>query len=139
MANTVYPKAKEAFLSGALNLTTADVKVRLLCGATYNAAHEFVNQVGGTDLFTGPVLTGKTVTGGVFDADGSVLPAVPAAEDMGGDPADWTAAVLFVDTGTAGTSRLVAWLDSATGLPFLGDGSVVTVEWDSGAAKIFAL
>lgn len=139
MANTVYPAAKAAFLSGAVDLATATVKVRLTAGYTYNAAHDFLNDVGGDDYHDSPALSGKTVAGGVFDADDVVLPAVPNAQDGFGDPIDWDGAVLYVDTGTPSTSRLIAFLDSATGLPFMGDGSDVTIEWDAGAAKIFAL
>ena len=48
--------------------------------------------------------------------------------------------VIFNDTGTDTTSRLVAWFDTATGLPTSGTSvTSVTVTWDNGSNKIFSL
>jgi hypothetical protein len=47
--------------------------------------------------------------------------------------------LLFADTGVEGTSRLVALLDSVTGLPYTPSGADVILRWDSGTNKIFAL
>ena len=49
------------------------------------------------------------------------------------------ALVIYRDTGTPGTSRLIAYIDSATGLPFAPSGADVTVQWDNGINKIFKL
>ncbi len=35
--------------------------------------------------------------------------------------------------------RLVAYIDSATGLPVIPNGGDITITWDSGANRIFAL
>lgn len=139
MANIVYPSAKEAFLSGDIDLAADDIKVLLLAGYTYSAADVFITDLSTDDTFASGVLASKTVAGGVFDAADLVISAVPAAQDAFLDPTDWTDMVLYKDTGTPATSPVIAHLDSATGLPFLGDGSDVTVAWDSGSSKIFAL
>ena len=45
----------------------------------------------------------------------------------------------IVDTGIQTTSRLIAYIDSATGLPILPNGGDISVAFSSGSSKIFAL
>jgi hypothetical protein len=48
------------------------------------------------------------------------------------------ALLIYIDTGTAGTSRLVAWIDtSVTGLPVTPNGGDITITWN--ASGIFQL
>ena len=49
------------------------------------------------------------------------------------------AIVLYKHTGTESTSRLIAYIDSATGLPVTPNGGDIKVEWDNGSDKIFQL
>lgn len=76
-------------------------------------------------------LANKTVTARVFDADDITLTAVT------GDP--FESIVIYRDTGTEATSDLIAFIDTATGLPFTPSGGNITITWDSGANKIFKL
>jgi len=46
---------------------------------------------------------------------------------------------IYQHTGVDATSRLIANIDSATGLPFTPNGGDATITWDSGANKIFKL
>jgi hypothetical protein len=46
---------------------------------------------------------------------------------------------LYKDSGVEGTSRLIAYIDTATGLPCTPNGGDITVQWDSGANRIFKL
>ena len=39
----------------------------------------------------------------------------------------------------ASTSQLVAYIDTATGLPVTPNGGNIQIVWDTGANKIFAL
>lgn len=132
MANVIYPKFKEALLSGAVDLTSVNVKAVLVDTAdyTYDAAHDFLDDVaaGAREGTTGN-LASKTVTDGVFDAADIALP------DDGGDQAE--ALILYVDTGVEGTSRLIAYIDTATGLPITPDSTADTIQWH--ASGIFAL
>ena len=112
MANAIYPKAKESFLKGEIDLVDDTIKVALVDTGTYtyNVAHDFYNDLSGV-LGTPVALASKTVTSGVFDA------------------ADAT-----FSTPTAGTSieALVIYKDT-------GNGADVDIVWDSGSNKIFAL
>jgi len=47
--------------------------------------------------------------------------------------------LIFQDTGVQSTSRLIAYIDSATGLPILPNGGDISVAFSSGSSKIFAL
>ena len=132
MANLLYPKYKEACLNGDGDLASTDVKAVLVDTAdyTYNAAHEFLDDIpaGAREGTTGN-LASKTITDGVFDAADIALP------DDGGDQAE--ALILYVDTGVEGTSRLIAYIDTATGLPITPDSTADTIQWH--ASGIFAL
>ncbi len=49
------------------------------------------------------------------------------------------AMILFKDTGVESTSRLIAYMDTAVGLPTTPNGSDINVVFDNGANKIFKL
>lgn len=133
MANAIYPKYKEALLDAAANVDINDgtVKVALVDTGTYtyNAADEFLTSLTGV-VGTAQTIGNTTVTNGVFDGDNVTYTAVT------GNSVE--ALVIYVDTGTAGTSRLVAYIDtSVTGLPVTPNGGDITINWN--ASGIFAL
>lgn len=134
MASVVYSKAKESFLSGAINLTSDTIKAMLVDNAdyTFSSAHQFLSDVpilGREEISA--AMTSKTVTNGVFDAADVTFTAAA------GDPCE--SIIVFKDTGVVGTSPLIAYIDTATGLPVTLNGGDVTVMWDNGSNKIFAL
>ena len=136
MASVVYPKYKEALLTGSTNisLTTGTVKVIGIdtTDYTYSAAHDFLDDVAaGARVGTATLTNGKAVTSGVFDADDVTMTAVAGDE--------FEALIIYIDTGNEATSRLVAYIDSGTGLPYTPSGGNITIAWDAGANKIFAL
>ncbi|EHM19208.1 bacteriophage protein [Mycobacteroides abscessus subsp. massiliense CCUG 48898 = JCM 15300] len=47
--------------------------------------------------------------------------------------------IIYQDTGTTGTSQLVALYDTASGLPVIPDGTNISVTWDNGASRIFRI
>jgi hypothetical protein len=133
MANAIYPKYKEALLDAAANVDINDgtVKVALVDTGTYtyNAAHDFYNDVSGV-VGTPQTIGNTTVTDGVFDGDNVTYTAVT------GNSVE--ALVIYIDTGDPATSRLVAYIDTGvTGLPVTPNGGDITVTWN--ASGIFAL
>lgn len=130
MANLVYPKAKEAFLKGDLDLDS-DVKVSLLDAAdyTYSAAHEFYSSANTNVVATSGNLASKTFTNGTFDAADLTISGVT------GDQFEYI--LVWQDTGNAATSRLICLFDTATGLPVTPSGTDVIVQWHS--SGIFSL
>jgi hypothetical protein len=49
------------------------------------------------------------------------------------------AIVLVNESGASNTSLLGAYIDTATGMPFLPNGGDVQVNWDTGASCLFKL
>lgn len=47
------------------------------------------------------------------------------------------AIIIYKDTGTESTSPLIAFIDTATGLPITPNGGDIIVTWDNGTNKIF--
>lgn len=132
MANTLYPKAKEAFIGGDLALDSANIRVILIdTGAyTYSASHDFLDDVaGGAQIATSGNLANKTITNGIFDADDVTISAVTGATVE--------AVIIYEHTGTGSTSHLIAYIDTGTGLPFTPNGGDVLVSWSNSGTKIF--
>lgn len=133
MANAIYPKYKEALISGSANisLSSGTVKVALVDTGTYtySAAHEFLTSLTGV-VGTAQTIGSKTVTNGLFDGADVTYTAVSGASVE--------ALVIYIDTGVAGTSRLVAYIDTGvTGLPVTPNGGDISVTWN--ASGIFQL
>lgn len=123
MANAIYPKAKETALQGGLNMSAGNVKAVLVDGAdyTYSASHQFLSDVAGAGrVATSGNLGTKTFTSGTFDSADFAFTAVT------GDPCEIL--IVYVDTGVAGTSPLVAYYDTGvTGLPVTPNGGDINV------------
>lgn len=135
MANALYDKGREGFLDGSIDWDTDNIKVVLIDTDDYVvnlATHDNLDDVAGAArVATSGNLAGKTVTAGVADADDVTLAAVVGDESE--------ALIIYKDSGVEGTSRLIAYIDSATGLPVTPNGGNITIAWDSGANRIFKL
>lgn len=132
MANTLYPKGKEKILLGQVNFRDDTLRAVLLSNTyAYSATHEFLSDVAAHQLGVPVELTGKSITGGVFDAN-DVTFVVPTGQTV-------RAIALYKDTGIAGSSSLLDYIDTVTGLPLVTNGADVVINWDAGAYKIFSL
>lgn len=135
MANVLYDKGRKAFLDGDIDWLNDTIKVVLVDGADYTplvATHEFLADIAAiARVATSPALANKSSTAGVADADDVTFAAVA------GDTSEYL--VIYQDTGNAATSRLIAIIDTATGLPVIPNGSDIVLVWDNGASKIFKL
>ena len=124
MASAIYPEYMEQLIQGASNTSlTGTVKAVLVDTGTYtyNAAHDFLDDVSGT-VGTAVTLASKTYANGVFDA----------ADVTGYNAAAGTSAeaiIIYIDTGSAATSRLVAYIDGFTATPSGVD--TVNITWDA--------
>lgn len=133
--NLLYDRGRQSFLEGGIAWLTDNIKAILIDTGTYTpnfTTDQFRSDIpGGAQVSTSPNFTSKTSTAGVADADDITFTAVPATSVE--------AVVLFQDTGTAATSRLIAYLDSVTGLPATTNGGDVIIQWSNGPNKIFKL
>ena len=141
MANAVFPKAKEGFLDGSIDLDTAVIKVALVRGYTYSSSHEFVSDVTATGTLhaTSAALSSIDVTDGVFDA-ADVTFTTPATDSNDHSLLIFQSSAVGGGSDVAASSqRVIAWIDSGTGIPIKPAGGDITVVWDNGANKIFSL
>lgn len=133
MSSVLFDKGREGIADDSISLS-GDVRAMLVKTAyTFSAAHQFLTDVtAGNDNGRSAALASKTYTSGVFDAADTTLTATAAAAS--------NAIVLFQHTGADATARLIAYIDTATGLPFTPSVSqVVNITWDNGANKLFKL
>ena len=132
MANVLYNKAKESFISQnpSIDLDTDTIKVALVDTGTYtfSAAHQYYSSVTGV-VGTPATLASKTITNGVFDAADVTFTAVTGASVE--------ALVVYKDTGSAATSPLIAFIDTGTNLPVTPNGGDITIQWN--ASGIFSI
>lgn len=135
MASALYDKGREGFLDGSIDWDTDDIRVILVDTADYAvdlALHDNLDDVAAAGrVAVSGALTGKSVTGGVADA------ADVNFGNVTGDQSE--ALIIYKHTGVESTSRLIAYIDSATGLPVTPGGGPITITWDNGANKIFKL
>lgn len=126
MANTLYDAARQRFLEAQLNWLTDTIKVILVDTGAYTpqtAVHQWLSDVPTTSRIAGPVtLTAKTTTGGAADAADCTFSAVSGASIE--------AIIIYSDSGTESTSPLIAYIDTATGLPITPNGGDIIVTWD---------
>lgn len=134
MANAIYDKARESFLLGQFNLSTDNIKAILVDSASYTpnmSTHQFLSDITAGIVATSANLASKTTTAGVFDAADVTFTAVSGAS------AEYI--ILYQDTGTSTTSRLICLIDTATGLPVTPGGGDITITWDNGSNRVMKL
>lgn len=134
MANAWYRKGAEKVLLAQVNFDTDTIKARLVRNnyAQNLTTDEFISSVPAVTGSTDQTLANTSVTNGVFDADDITFTAVPAGETSEG-------LVIYKDTGVAGTSPLLMYIDTITGFPLATNGGNVVIQWDNGAYKIVSL
>ncbi len=135
MASALYDKGREGFLDGSIDWDTDDIRAILVDAGNYTvnlASHANLSDIPGAGrVATSDALASKTVTAGVADAADKTFVAVTGATVE--------AIVLYKHTGTEATSRLIAYLDTGTGLPLTPNGGDVVLQWDNGVSRIFKL
>jgi hypothetical protein len=133
MANALYPKWKQALLEFTANndLDGQTVKVALVtAGYTYSSSDQYYSSVSASVVGTPQTIGSKTFTNGVFDGSDVNYLAVTGSQVV--------ALVIYIDTGNAATSPLVAFIDTGvTNLPVTPNGGNIAITWN--ASGIFAL
>lgn len=126
MANEVYPKAKEAMLSGDVDLLSSTVRLQMYADdAEYDATDQFLDDVVGTKLGAAVAINSKDVSNGQFTGSNGVF-SPPDGQTV-------SSIVVYIDSGSDATSRLLAWLDTkadTTALTFTSTGVPVQPFWN---------
>lgn len=135
MSNALYGKGRQKFLEGGIAWLSDNIKAVLVDAADYTVSintHEFLSDItaGGRVATSGNMGT-KSSTLGTADVADFTFTAVT------GDPSEIV--VFYKDTGSAATSPLIAYIDTATGLPVTPNGGDINIQIDNGSNKLFTL
>jgi hypothetical protein len=140
MANALFNPGREGFLLGEIDWDTAVMKVALVRSYTFNAAHKFVSDLtgaGGVLHATSAALASKTGTSGTADA-ADITFTTPAANATGHSLIYFqSSAVTGGGDVAASAQRLIAWVDTGTGLPVTPNGADIQVVFN--ASGLFTL
>ncbi len=135
MASAHYNITLASYLTGGLNLSSDTIKVRLIrtSAYTFSQTHNFADDLPAA-IVTDVTLGSKSIPttsadGGTFDAADAVFTAVGAGAAI-------DALVIYKDTGAAGTSPLLCYIDGFSVTPNGGD---ITVQWQATNPFIFKL
>lgn len=142
MASALFDPGREGFLDGTIDWDTAVMKAALLRSYTFSAAHKFVSDIttaGGVLVATSAALTTKTATSGVADGDDITWASVAAGAACQAILVFQSSAVTGGVDVAATAQRVIAFIDTGTGLPVTPNGGDITVVWDNTANRIFKL
>jgi hypothetical protein len=134
MANQFYGLGRDKFANAGINWTSDTIRAYLIDPAVYPVSintDEFLDDIAAGAKVAFAALTGNSSALGTCDANDTVLPTVTGAI--------CGAIVLAKWTGTEGTSALIGYIDTATGLPITPNGGDITLTWSDGANRIFTL
>jgi len=144
VSSSLFSPGREGFASNEIvwKASASTIKAALIRGYTFDATHKWVSDVtgaGGTLVATSAAMTSLTNTDGVLDAADVTWTSVTAG-------AACPAIVIFQSSAVGGgadvaasAQRLVAYIDTATGLPVTPNGQNITVAWDNGSNRIAKL
>ena len=128
MSSFLFNKGRQGFLGGEFDWVNDNVVALLIdtnsLASSDATAYSVYTQVSAAAVKSASV-TGKANSDGVADADDTTFSSVS------GNACE--ALILYDDTVA---DRLIAWIDGFSVQPNTGD---ITVQWDSGANKIFKL
>jgi hypothetical protein len=131
----LYAAGVEAFGRAEINWPSDDVLVLLIDTAYYTVnldTHDTLADIPSGARVASAALTGKTVSGRVFDASDVSINGVT------GDSAE--AILIALNTGVEATSTLIFYTDSGTGLPTLSfSNETANIAWSNASNKIFSI
>ncbi len=137
MSNALYAKGRQKALEGSIAWLTDNIKVVSIDeddDVPVLATDDFLDDIlAGAREFTSGNLASKTSTDGTADAANLTPGFTSAAGDQ------FESITIYVDSGVAATSELIANIDTATGLPLTPDGGNIDILWSDGANRIYVL
>lgn len=135
MTKRFYEKGAEKVLTKQIDFVGDTIKVSLIKSAYVPnfTTDEFYSTISANAHATA-TLASKSVLGGDFDAGDVTFPAVAAGQTC-------NAIVIWKDTGVAGTSPLLVYIDSAdlTNFPVTTSGANIDITWANTSSRIFSM
>ncbi len=136
MANVLYEKGKASTMRQLVDWVGDDIRCVLVkTSYSFSQTHEFLDDITvGNEVVRSLAMTGKTVSNdGIFDAADVTFTSVPTPHTVG-------SVVIFSNEGGADSARrLLVFLDTIAGMPFVTSGDDVQVVWDELTNKIFKM
>lgn len=132
MANALYTVGRQRILDGDIDWSAHDIKLVFTdhgADTPVPATDDDLADISAGTIATSGNLGTKASTGGIADAADITVAAVSGAE--------FESINIYDDTHAS--DALIAYIDTATGLPFTPSGGDIEVQWDAGANKIFSL
>jgi len=132
MANALYDIGRKRFLDGDIDWSSDNIKLVFTDHADVVpdvATHDDLTDIAAGTVATSGNFGTKDSTAGVADA------ANVTVSTVSGD--QFESINIYDDTHAS--DALIAYIDTATGLPCTPNGGDITVQWDDGANKIFKL
>jgi hypothetical protein len=133
VANALFAAYRTSVLTAPVDLSSDTIKAMFVdhaddtpVAATDDFIDDILSAARVPAIASCPVLGTKTtgtVAAGVFDAADTVFTALT------GDASE--SLIVFEDSTVEGTSDLLAYWDTATGLPLTPNGGDVTVQWNA--------
>lgn len=134
MTNQLFDFGRNEFLVGDIDWNADTIKVVLVDeGIDVPAPNtdQFLSDItSGARVATSTALTGKTASAGTADANDVTL------SNVSGNTVE-SIVVYREDPGGAASSQLIAYIDTASGLPVTPNGGDITISWD--ASGVFTL
>ena len=136
MSNFIYGKAKEAMLNGQINVASNSLKVLLVSSSYVPSVNsdQYVSNINVNHIINrSGAIQNVTNTLGVLDASDIVI-----SEH---DGSAFNAVVLYQNGTSDSDSRLISYIDTSAGLPFVGVNFSlpVTIIWNNSFSKIISL
>lgn len=130
--NVLMPAAKQALLEGRVDWTSDPIFCVLVdTGAyTFSLAHASLADVpAAARVATSGTLANRSTTNGVADAADITIGVVSGV----------TVEAVALFNGSGESSLYMCYLDQASGLPVTPAGDAITIAWDNGTRRVFAL
>lgn len=126
MANILYDFGRDLFAQGGIDWATATLKAALVTsGYVPNlATDEFLNIIPGGDILSTASLSGLSTSAGKCFATAITFNGTTQGQ-IGSQ------IVIYKDTGVPSTSRLIGYINVATGLPVTSNGGAIVCTFFS--------
>jgi hypothetical protein len=137
MANFVYSAFRTSLLSGHVNLLTENIKVAILNSnyiSNENSDTFFSDIPQNSIEGISQSLSNKVINNGSFDADDITITQYAGS--------GFTSLVLYLDSGNPSTSKLIAYIDDTSGLPFVNSLNAqvdITIIWSDELTRILSI
>lgn len=132
MPNQLYDFGREGFLDGQISWSQNTIRAVLINTSAYTvnlATHQWLSDIDASArVATSAPFSSKTYAKGIAGAASASFSSVSGPV--------CSALVIYRDTGTASTSRLIAYITEANGLPVTPNGGDITITWDTDASKL---